>query len=88
MKKPDETRAAYDASVADVRELLKRIEYVVNESDYADKMNGLNWGHVGSMDNYKHLLKETLMAMCLTPDTDEDVFMAELENELKANRKK
>ena len=87
MKKIDEARAAYDASVADVREMLKRIEYAVNESEYADKMNGINWGHVGSMDHYKHLLKETLMAMCLTPDTDEDDFMAELENELKANRK-
>ena len=87
MKKKDEARIAYDASVEDCKNLLEMLKYAIENHAYDSRMEGVHWEHVGDMNHLREQLMDALMSLNLDADTDEAEYLKGLVAELKAKRK-
>ncbi len=87
MKKKDEARIAYDASVEDCKNLLEMLRYAIENHAHDSRMEGVHWGHVGDMNDLRQQLMEALMSLNLGADTDEAEYLKGLDAELKEKRK-
>ena len=64
----------YDATMKDNKNLLKMIAEKLEKDAIKDRQEGISWGHVGSLNHAKELLKEIL------------VFLGNNESEVEANK--
>ena len=87
MKKKDEARIAYDASVEDCENLLEMLKYAIRNHAHDSRMEGVHWEHLGDMNHLRQQLMETLMSLNLDADTDEAEYLKDLDAELKEKRK-
>ena len=87
MKKKDEARIAYDASVEDCKNLLEMLKYAIENHAHDSRMEGVHWGHVGDMNHLRQQLMEALMSLNLDADTNETEYLKDLDAELKEKRK-
>lgn len=87
MKKKDEARIAYDASVGDCKNLLEMLKYAIENHAHESRMEGVHWEHVGDMNHLRQQLMEAMMSLNLDADTDEAEYLKDLDAELKEKRK-
>ena len=72
-------RAMIDADI-----LLDLIREELTAQAEADRQEGLHWGHVGSAQNYRELLRSALMQM--RGGDDEDTTLIEIDAQVAGRR--